>query len=317
MARFYDRLLISLNEKKWIDKLKVTQVIDANNVCQYYFSGTDQEVWDMLKDFPNLAPPFPNFFIEMKSPKFIKSEKFGKIDTKLNLLKCWGVHFIALDLHDHDGFLSKSKGSLLELKFFLNAIVEKKVPPSSNLKWIIFSYLYIELLGGEIHGPLCCFMYLVDKKGGVIELMNEEGFICILFGKYKEGHAEFITRCLTPDMFPAYLAVSFMHCKNVIAEQIIPPSKLNKKFRKKHGNDLVKYHVLKIEPMKKILRIEGKSNELGIPKALHICRGHFKDYRKSGLFGKIPGIFWWDSHIRGNKKQGIVMKDYEIEKLKK
>jgi len=57
------------------------------------------------------------------------------------------------------------------------------------------------------------------------------------------------------------------------------------------------------------------SDETGvsIQKALHICRGHFKDYRKSGLFGKIAGIFWWDQHARGSADCGIVKSTHVIE----
>jgi hypothetical protein len=46
--------------------------------------------------------------------------------------------------------------------------------------------------------------------------------------------------------------------------------------------------------------------------ALHICRGHFKDYRQSGLFGRHKGVFWWDMAARGSAEQGIVDKDYRI-----
>ena len=45
---------------------------------------------------------------------------------------------------------------------------------------------------------------------------------------------------------------------------------------------------------------------------LHICRGHFKDYRESGLFGKVKGIFWWDQYVRGDLENGAVVKDYNV-----
>ena len=32
------------------------------------------------------------------------------------------------------------------------------------------------------------------------------------------------------------------------------------------------------------------------------------------LFGKYVGLWFWHLHIRGNKKKGIVVKDYEIER---
>ena len=51
----------------------------------------------------------------------------------------------------------------------------------------------------------------------------------------------------------------------------------------------------------------------GIKKALHICRGHFVTYTpKHPLFGKYVGTFWKPDHVRGNAKNGIVLKDYKV-----
>jgi len=32
-----------------------------------------------------------------------------------------------------------------------------------------------------------------------------------------------------------------------------------------------------------------------------VYRGHFKDYREKGLFGRHKGLFWWSSHVRGKR----------------
>ena len=65
--------------------------------------------------------------------------------------------------------------------------------------------------------------------------------------------------------------------------------------------------------MKKVLREEGKSEETGLKHALHICRGHFKDYRDGkGLFGRYKDIYWWESQVRGNGEHGVVLKDYNV-----
>ncbi len=104
-----------------------------------------------------------------------------------------------------------------------------------------------------------------------------------------------------------------MHCKNVTARAIDPPAALQKARQKRGKRPLLRYHVLDIEPMKQVLRKQGGlGSGNNIAQALHICRGHFKDYRQSGLFGKVKGIFWWDQHARGDVKQGVVTKDYSI-----
>lgn len=69
--------------------------------------------------------------------------------------------------------------------------------------------------------------------------------------------------------------------------------------------------------MKKILNSEGKAQETGLKKALHICRGHFATYGDDApLFGKHVGTFWKRMHIRGVAKEGMVAKDYKIGEVK-
>lgn len=108
------------------------------------------------------------------------------------------------------------------------------------------------------------------------------------------------------------LAISFMHCKNVIQHTVDPPPKLSKRHKERHGRPLFSYRVLEIEPMKQVLRSEGHSEEIGLAKALHICRGHFKDYRERGLFGKNKGLYWWDQYARGSIEMGVAAKDYAV-----
>ena len=48
----------------------------------------------------------------------------------------------------------------------------------------------------------------------------------------------------------------------------------------------------------------------GLKRALHICRGHFKDYREGrGLFAKTHGIWWWDFRLTDSSHRHW----YEIE----
>lgn len=121
--------------------------------------------------------------------------------------------------------------------------------------------------------------------------------------------------------YVSLLTVQFMHCKNVEIKENDPnkelPSRVRKHLEKKGKPPLDKYYTLEIEPMKKILKTEGNIGHNGLKMALHICRGHFKDFSNGkGLFGKHKGLYWWDSQVRGSKEHGNVIKDYEI-KLEK
>jgi hypothetical protein len=110
------------------------------------------------------------------------------------------------------------------------------------------------------------------------------------------------------------LATSFCHCKNVVLRDDVPPPKLAAAQFKRHGAPKITYKTLEIGPMLGTLQTEGGMNQGNTAqKALHICRGHFMDYREgAGLFGKHHGLYWKDMHVRGRNRQGVVIKDYAI-----
>ena len=121
---------------------------------------------------------------------------------------------------------------------------------------------------------------------------------------------------ILPFVHVALLTISFLHCKNVQLQPVTPSHKPLSHKQKRRGDPpfaRLAYHVLDITPMKQVLRTEGHEDYNGTKQALHICRGHFADYREGrGLFGKYKGVFWIPQHIRGNLRQGATIKDYHI-----
>jgi len=101
-----------------------------------------------------------------------------------------------------------------------------------------------------------------------------------------------------------------LNCKNIATEKIEPPQALNKKRIKNGKLPLFTYHTLVLKPM-------GKHDE-SIPKDLwnnriHLQRGHFKTYSaEKPLFGHIIGRLWWQPHLRGKSRDGVVVKDYVV-----
>lgn len=119
-----------------------------------------------------------------------------------------------------------------------------------------------------------------------------------------------------PFVHIALLTISFLHCKNVHLQAVVPPKKPLSHKQKRRGDPSyarLTYHVLDIAPMRQVLRTQGHEERNGTKQALHICRGHFADYREGrGLFGKYQGVFWIPQHLRGSVQQGITSKDYHI-----
>lgn len=107
------------------------------------------------------------------------------------------------------------------------------------------------------------------------------------------------------------MMMKLLSCKNITTETHDPPAKLNKARQKRGKQPLFTYHTLVLKPV-------GKKQE-SIPKHLwnnriHLQRGHFKTYtQESPLFGSITGRFWWQPHVRGQNREGVVMKDYKVE----
>jgi hypothetical protein len=133
------------------------------------------------------------------------------------------------------------------------------------------------------------------------------GFLKHAEGKFDHNRIGEYAKTYTPVLNSVLL---FLGCKNIGTEKNMPDEALNKSRIKKGKQPLFTYHTLVIKPV-------GKKQE-SIPKDLwhnriHLARGHFKTYTEDNpMFGKITGRFWWQPHVRGQNKEGIVLKDYEL-----
>jgi hypothetical protein len=256
-------------------------IIKINNVVEYYMEHNQSNWGD--SDFPNVAPPFQNFKIEFATPKYvnIKGQRYENPLAGSVWASLWDVKEQVIN--GVDGW-------------FMSVEIESDV----NLGCI---------------AELFC-----DKQGVLTQVFDVGGRTVAVklgiqpkFGEYAPAIADFFTMIIQPQL----LALSFMHCKNVSKELINPNDKLPRhviKHWEKKGKPLLdKHYILNIEPMKSVLKGEGDIDSNGIQKAMHICRGHFRDYTQGkGLFGKYHGMFWIESHVKGSKEKGEVEKEYNI-----
>lgn len=113
-------------------------------------------------------------------------------------------------------------------------------------------------------------------------------------------------------LLPFWYAFGFMHCKNVTLDAPAVSRQVRRQSERR-GTPLLDFRVINIEPMKRVLREEGGLGEAGPGRALHICRGHFKDYRDGpGLFGKHKGVYWWEGQLRSSLRRGPGDADYRV-----
>jgi hypothetical protein len=325
-------------------------IVVADNVCEYLYAGTDQEEWDLTEDFPTLAPPFPLFWLEMRRPSKLVSTEYGERSSRL-MPYAWGYVIEAIAPATVADTLAAelARGEIGPLRrmvegsaAFLQAGIQQKwaaaqpdvarfwasldgaeqgllvntemlrqVVDQQQARWIMRADLWAEPEKGRIIGPLVNHTFMLDGQGQCL--------MAPLFHLYMTDGALAYRDTLTPlldsfstAIFPACLALSFFHCKNVTVRDEAPPQALAKAHLRRHGVPLLRYKTLDIYPMQRVLHQAGAGTPGGVRKALHICRGHFKDYRQKGLFGTRFGVYWWDMHLRGHRDAGLVVKDYAV-----
>ena len=59
-----------------LSELRQAVVVIANNVAEYLYVTNDQEHWELSEDFPNVAPPWPNMWIEWPEPRICHIYKY-------------------------------------------------------------------------------------------------------------------------------------------------------------------------------------------------------------------------------------------------
>jgi hypothetical protein len=109
--------------------------------------------------------------------------------------------------------------------------------------------------------------------------------------------------------------LTILGCKNISLEpRENEPQQVRRAIKRYGGDpDSYRYHVLVVRPPG--ARKDSPAQEIGVMPR-HVCRGHFAEYgpefNKGLLFGKHAGRFYVPPHMKGEKKNGVVEKDYEV-----
>lgn len=332
MSRLYDQIRRAYND---IDNMTV---VSADNVAEYIYDkyGVYKESW---KDAPCLAPTLNPVWIETLRPK----------NAPEQLPHVWATQLSWVQGHtDIFGAFMELADSFRTPKAVSEGIWQSGY---NKAHWLMCATLSVSQ-GGRLYAPDCFSAFPLDEagaliRGGMFFNVPVKGGYCEAYqlGFHKRqgfdswdairkerdakgeplvydeapkfGQADFISDCLYPMFNVTLMGLALMHCKNVELIDQPPPPKLSKSSQKKYGMPLVTYKVLKVTPMRKVYQFEGEQGNTEQEPTLHplhICRGHFKDFRNGkGLFGKYKDIYWWDQHLRGNEEAGIAVKDYSVE----
>ena len=103
-------------------------------------------------------------------------------------------------------------------------------------------------------------------------------------------------RCICVCLF-----LSALNCTNVSRTQHSPSERLQKARARRGKKPLFSFWTLEVA-IPRDTTDEGDGSGTHSSPRVHLRRGHIK-HRKTGYF-------WWQPHAVGNKKHGMVMKDY-------
>ena len=246
-------------------ELKSATLIRIQNVANYCFTN-QRGPFDFQSDCPNIAPPWPLFLMSFKVPPWVGGNASG-IE--------FGYLISAAQDEAADGW--RANCMLLRSNSHLSTI--------RILDWRTNKDGQLLPIDG---------LPTTDNKARV-SVSKEVTWPGELFGNSQlDGSIVAVP----------FLAISFCHCKNVdIVREPVPP-RVKAKRERTQGWSLDAWHTLKIEPMRKQLAEAGAEGTGGLKRALHIMRGHFKDYREGrGLFGKVHGMWWWDFRVTDSGHQ--------------
>lgn len=100
--------------------------------------------------------------------------------------------------------------------------------------------------------------------------------------------------------------------KNISIVDYQPPMSRQVRRQLARTGGMIKHKILEIDLGGKRGRVPlvSVAEEKGLP--LHWVRGHFANYDIHPLFGKYAGTFWKMPHLRGDRKNGVVLKDYRL-----
>lgn len=287
-----------------MDKIKrrvaESHIIVADNVADL-LAESEQQEWDLFDDFHCARPPFVHTFIEWNAPKRVllrdgwKENPTGQIGWSFMCPDDKRVAMMALNALRGNSAIQDSDAQEL-IRFYHKS------------KWIVLAdaFLYVGGLPCTWTG-MPAFMFLSDE-GRVLKFF----YVPINPASRTPG---FTPSAISPTQLlnEALLALSFMHCKNVVRTDATEAEGPPAKWLRRMKQPTLRYHVLNINPMKEVLRKEGESETTGLKKALHICRGHFATYTADKpLFGHFTGTVYKPAHIRGSKELGTVLKGYAV-----
>lgn len=287
------------------------QVFCIDNVDYFFWANFDKH--RDAGGFPNYAPPFDNYFMYCDTTDMATQD--GKMYRDIWPQFRYGFWFMALPIEQVEDQWG--------IEWFTESLLTNRLLlKKAGVKWRMLVFYFTSYAKGSVSCN-AMYQYMVKDDGSlsghgwdfrcgaeIVERVTE------VYGLTVDQARDELFEMGMANMATCHLATALLHCKNVTAIDAAPTAQERyrmQEYERKTRQPSAKWKVLSIEPMVRTLRTQGAIERNGISKALHICRGHFKDFSQgNGLFGRNKGLYWWDQHMRGDESAGVVIKDYDI-----
>lgn len=137
-----------------------------------------------------------------------------------------------------------------------------------------------------------------------IEYLNDARFPGMTREEYGLG--------LALELWPVYLTLGWMNCRNVATADVSPNARIAaKRQRRGQPRGLDYKRIILDEGTRRALTGNRDAERHG--KRLHIVRGHIKHYTaERPLFGKLTGNYWWHQQMRGDATLGRINHEYHV-----
>lgn len=286
------------------EPLRNALVVRGQNVWDYYrlnFLGKENP----NEAFPNVAPPAPVVWLEWVA------DDTGVLDPLTGAARVSRVKIGILCFAADTSLLDESGRAdvLVQMR-------ERGMALHDDTRWLGFGFVFSRILEpGRFPHLLGRIDWQVGQTGQLFSTATNGGFhYSFQYPDAANAKNELDTMMICTAQV-SWLAFSLMHCKNVRLEKGPPiPDRLRKARERKGKPPLFRHHTILIDPMRpQHANQDFPSAGSGESMGLHICRGHFKDFTRHGLFGRHKGIYWWPMYLRGSLAHGAISKDYEVQ----
>lgn len=232
LPKFYDKLLQSkfLREDEKI-ALEKSMVIIGDEVANYFFNETPY--WDINgSTLPNVAPPFPRFFVEYNHPKVMKAKDGQEYSWPHdNYPYTWGFLVEAgkaIDDCTVEEVIRSEPNSRFYTEFIDANYDSYDYAINDTVKWYVKATLYLEREKNAIEPAYWFYEYFVTPDGQISKLWDKGNYVVLSVAPefLHLTDEEFVDYALLLEPFRncLLLTLSFLHCKNVILKLVNPPA---------------------------------------------------------------------------------------------